>query len=488
MAEVTGMTPEKIAQEITNVKSYVDGGLSEKADKSQVASDLSKKADKTQVNTDLSKKADITQVNTELSKKSDTTYVDTELSKKADITQVNLGLSKKADITQVNTDLSKKADTTYVDSELSKKADTTQVTSDLSKKADITYVNQKDWDRGNIPNSTKSLDELKDGSWGLSAYAPRTALGLSSDSWGNILLQTWGLEGTNRTAIYTDVGTDNRAPKMWVSYKRGGVWSGWSDSSKTYDLELENVDSRIQNIEDDIQKSLVNSSVIRRIITSANPDEHLSEGDLLLVTEAPEYLYRRLDSMVGLTQRWVVDRWDIAADSLDGDSVSLHTSGPPARRAVSVDSVSGLVDVEVVTKLKASGHIPSGSSPGVMLRGSGEPGSEVGYTCSVGSNSVRIGKFVNGKYTLVGEAPATVPTGEWFWFRARAFGTSIQMKIWPDGSPEPAEWGRSVTDSSVGEGGWVGPTASTNPSDIYFHSIGVAALTSGDEQAPTEAV
>lgn len=32
MAEVTGMTPAKITQEITNVKSYVDGGLSQKAD------------------------------------------------------------------------------------------------------------------------------------------------------------------------------------------------------------------------------------------------------------------------------------------------------------------------------------------------------------------------------------------------------------------------------------------------------------------------
>ena len=49
MAEVTGMTPDKIAQEITNVKSYVDGGLSEKADKSQVTSDLSTKADITYV-------------------------------------------------------------------------------------------------------------------------------------------------------------------------------------------------------------------------------------------------------------------------------------------------------------------------------------------------------------------------------------------------------------------------------------------------------
>ena len=58
MAEVTGMTPDKIAQEITNVKSYVDGGLSEKADKTQVASDLSKKASTTYVDTGLSEKAD----------------------------------------------------------------------------------------------------------------------------------------------------------------------------------------------------------------------------------------------------------------------------------------------------------------------------------------------------------------------------------------------------------------------------------------------
>lgn len=76
MAEVTGMTPEKINQEIINVKSYVDGGLSEKADKSQVTSDLSKKANTTYVDSELSKKSDITYVNSELSKKTDKTYVD----------------------------------------------------------------------------------------------------------------------------------------------------------------------------------------------------------------------------------------------------------------------------------------------------------------------------------------------------------------------------------------------------------------------------
>ena len=381
MAEVTGMTPAKITQEITNVKSYVDGGL--------------------------------------------------------------------------------------------------------SQKADITYVDQKEWARGNIPINTQSLDELKDGSWAVSYSAVRTALGLSTDSWGNILLQTWGLERANRIAIYTDVGTDTRAPKMWVKHKRGGVWSGWSEASKTYDLELENVDSRLQNIED----SLVNSNTIRRIVTSANPDEHLSEGDLLLVTEAPEYLYRRLDSMAGITQRWNVDSWDIATDSLDGESVSLHSGGRLERRLASVDAVSGLADVEVVAKIKASAFTPaSGSSPSLVLRGSGGAGSETGYSASVGRDSIRMGKFVNGAYMGLDSITETIPVDEWFWLRFRALGSTLQVKIWPDGTSEPAAWRRTTSDSSIEAGGWVGPSATTNSSDLYYHSIGVAALTSGDEQAPTEAV
>ena len=107
MAEVTGMTPDKISQEITkettNLKTYVN-------------SNLSRKADTTYVDSGLSKKADITYVDSGLSKKADTTYVNSELSKKADITDVNSELSKKADKIQVTSDLSTKADITYVDS------------------------------------------------------------------------------------------------------------------------------------------------------------------------------------------------------------------------------------------------------------------------------------------------------------------------------------------------------------------------------------
>lgn len=118
MAEVTGMTPAKISQEITKEV----GDL-----RSNVLVDLSNKASTSYVNTELSKKASTTYVTTELSKKASTTYVDSELSKKADVTQLTSGLSNKAS-------------TSYVDSGLSTKADVTQVRSDLSKKADTTYV------------------------------------------------------------------------------------------------------------------------------------------------------------------------------------------------------------------------------------------------------------------------------------------------------------------------------------------------------------
>ena len=249
----------------------------------------------------------------------------------------------------------------------------------------------------------------------------------------------------------------------------------------------EYVDDSIVQFEDSFSAKVVKALQVRRIITSANPDEHLSEGDLLLVTEPLKRLYRRLDSMDGITQRWNVNRWDIATDLPDGESVALHTSGAPERRLASVDAVSGLADVEVVAKIKASAFTPaSGSSPSLVLRGSGEAGNETAYSASVGRDSIRMGKFVNGAYTALDSITETIPVGEWFWLRFRVFGPKLQVKIWPDGTPEPAEWRRTTSDSSIEAGGWVGPSATTNSSDLYYHSIGVAALTSEDEQAPTE--
>ena len=246
---------------------------------------------------------------------------------------------------------------------------------------------------------------------------------------------------------------------------------------------------KLTKIEDPLSTTVVKSIPVRRVVMSSNPDEYLSEGDLLLVIDPLKRLYRRLDSMEGITQRWNTDRWDIATDSPSGDSVSLHTGGAQARRLASVDAVSGLADVEVVAKIKASAFTPaSGSSPSLVLRGSGEAGNETAYSASVGRDTIRMGKFVNGAYTALDSITETIPVNEWFWLRFRILGSKLQVKIWKDGASEPAEWRRTTYDSSIESGGWVGPSATTNTADLYYHSIGVAALTSEDDQAPTEAL
>ena len=223
MAEVTGMTPAKITQEINNVKSYVDGGLSEKADITQVNSDLSKKADTTQVTSELSKKADTTQVTSELSKKADKTYVDS-------------GLSKKADITQVNSDLSKKADTTYVDSELSKKADTT-------------YVDGANWLKPELRTSA-NVDTLPSGLYPVPMASVSASLGLPGVDAGE-LVTTWLDSGglRRRQTYYTDRPTSSAGMSIYRRWYYNGTWSPWALESQSAPTPLgtENLNNVVQN-------------------------------------------------------------------------------------------------------------------------------------------------------------------------------------------------------------------------------------------------
>lgn len=370
MAEVTGMTPAKITQEITNVKSYVDGGL--------------------------------------------------------------------------------------------------------SQKADITYVNQKDWVRGNIPNATQSLDELKDGSWGMSYFAPRTALGLPTDTWGNILLQTWGSDGTSRVAIYTDVGTDNRPPKMWVAYKRGGVWSEWTEIANSHDLSL-------------MRDEVVESMPVRRIVTSTDPYEPISDGELLLVHTVPDVFFQSFTDVKNITPRWVVGQWGMVKDSTANGSLALRGSGNAGRRLASVRGAYGLKDVEVVSRIRISNTATSGRYGGLALRASGEAGDETGYMALVSGTGLHISKFVGGSHVELNSAEVTMPFNEWYWIRFRAHGTELSAKVWSDGQTEPEEWTLTATDTSITDGGWLGPILSTTPHSNFWDVIGAAKLVTGDENAPLEA-
>ncbi|HET7901327.1 MAG TPA: Ig-like domain-containing protein, partial [Candidatus Nanopelagicales bacterium] len=98
----------------------------------------------------------------------------------------------------------------------------------------------------------------------------------------------------------------------------------------------------------------------------------------------------------------------------------------------------------------------------VWTRGSGawvgtyRPRDGYGVELSSNSGTVAVLKSVAGTQSTIRSltgANKLVTTKQWL--RIRVVGTTLQVKIWADGSPEPAAWTSTDTDSSVTAGGQV---------------------------------
>ncbi|RKS77929.1 concanavalin A-like lectin/glucanase superfamily protein [Motilibacter peucedani] len=74
-----------------------------------------------------------------------------------------------------------------------------------------------------------------------------------------------------------------------------------------------------------------------------------------------------------------------------------------------------------------------------------------GYGIEVASNSttVSLSRNVNGVRTTLSTVNAQSVTTARQWLRIRVTGSTVQYRIWPDGSPEPAAWSSTVTDTAV---------------------------------------
>lgn len=71
------------------------------------------------------------------------------------------------------------------------------------------------------------------------------------------------------------------------------------------------------------------------------------------------------------------------------------------------------------------------------------------------SNAVHINKTVSGSNSNLANSGAfTMTVGTFYWFRFRCQGTTIEGKVWQDGTNEPGSWTVSTTDSSLASGGF----------------------------------
>ena len=76
----------------------------------------------------------------------------------------------------------------------------------------------------------------------------------------------------------------------------------------------------------------------------------------------------------------------------------------------------------------------------------------------------------------------------WYWSRFRINGSSISLKRWLDGNPEPESYHLTVTDSDVPAAGWAGLVVSgavSGVGDFYVDTFGVGT---GGDPAPSAAL
>ena len=157
--------------------------------------------------------------------------------------------------------------------------------------------------------------------------------------------------------------------------------------------------------------------------------------------------------------------WPAASWTGGGVSDTIDTQGGAGRLLVSDVSgsyarvqLTGLdnrADSDLLTSFQWSSNTAA-SYLNVFLRGSGgwqnayRPKNGYGIQLQSNSGTVSVMKNVNGTVTTLQNVAAAqqVSTGKQ-WLRLRVVGSTIQFKIWADGTAEPTSWASTQTDTAV---------------------------------------
>jgi Carboxypeptidase regulatory-like domain len=89
-----------------------------------------------------------------------------------------------------------------------------------------------------------------------------------------------------------------------------------------------------------------------------------------------------------------------------------------------------------------------------------------------GTNTIQFRKVVGGTGTSITAFSFTPAVGSFYRMRFRVSGSTIAIKVWQDGTTEPATWGYTTTDTSLSAPGGVGlygfaSTATNNTFDSF---------------------
>lgn len=141
------------------------------------------------------------------------------------------------------------------------------------------------------------------------------------------------------------------------------------------------------------------------------------------------------------------------------DGGLIHIAGPnniwnqvPVAGSLTSNNFEVLVKFEKIT---IGTQNFSNTGGGIFIGSTASSITENGYTCTVGSGSSTAYGFyrrdAGGSQTAVGSTGSLPQIGNInspYIMRVRRSGSSLQMRVWADGSAEPSTWGAEATDSA----------------------------------------
>jgi len=238
------------------------------------------------------------------------------------------------------------------------------------------------------------------------------------------------------------------------------VWSTGLQRVYTIDLGISVVDT-VEVAEDTSISGLAVIDVNIDINDSVGVVEDISTAIGILWTDFSKYTAEV--QPYNWTERW---HTDVAAAVVHTESLMGMTSAAlldidhssAGRYLLSWDILDESEDIEVLTLNRWASAIIASGVMGAVVRGSGSDSTEKGYIgyFQDDTNTVYLKKYVAGSATTLDSHAMTMGDDTWYWMRLRVEGTSVKLKTWEYGDPEPAAWGSEATDSDVEGGGWAG--------------------------------
>lgn len=164
--------------------------------------------------------------------------------------------------------------------------------------------------------------------------------------------------------------------------------------------------------------------------------------------------------------RFTTAPWSVVADasSISGKALRLVAPASSAVYGVSWSDIDADVDranSEILIRFRNFGR-NTGTILSPFARGSGGAATGTYFGGSINTNTtpdaLRAVKRVSGTFTTISavDSPSQIALGAAYWMRTRVNGSSVSVRIWEDGSVEPAAWQVETTDTAISAAGWVG--------------------------------